>query len=66
MSSWGARQLEELEAEERLAFACEKAPTDDPVISKASLLVCRGLQAGLRQLRGACSPHVSKHRRAAA
>ncbi|KAL4443549.1 hypothetical protein ABPG75_011286 [Micractinium tetrahymenae] len=34
VEGWGARQVEELEAEERLAFACEKAPTDDPVISK--------------------------------
>lgn len=34
VSSWGERQLEELEAEDRLAFACEKAPTTDPVIEK--------------------------------
>ena len=26
--------LAELDAEERLAFACEKAPTDDPVVQK--------------------------------
>ena len=31
VAAWGERQLEELDAEERLAFACEKAPTDDPV-----------------------------------
>lgn len=31
VGAWGERQLEELEAEERLAFACEKAPTSDPV-----------------------------------
>ena len=30
----GERQLPELEAEDRLAFACEKAPTQDPVIAK--------------------------------
>lgn len=36
VSGWGERQLDELEAEERLAFACEKAPTSDPVIEKAS------------------------------
>ncbi|PSC72357.1 translocase subunit chloroplastic [Micractinium conductrix] len=34
VAGWGERQLQELEAEERLAFACEKAPTDDPIISK--------------------------------
>lgn len=34
VKAWGARQLEELEAEDRLAFACEKAPTEDPVIAK--------------------------------
>ena len=34
VSGWGERQLEELEAEDRLAFACEKAPTTDPVIEK--------------------------------
>ena len=31
VAAWGERQLDELDAEERLAFACEKAPTDDPV-----------------------------------
>jgi preprotein translocase subunit SecA len=31
VGAWGERQLEELEAEERLAFACEKAPTSDAV-----------------------------------
>jgi hypothetical protein len=36
IAGWGERQLEELEAEERLAFACEKAPSTDPVIDKAS------------------------------
>ena len=34
VESWGAGQLSELEAEERLAFACEKAPTSDPVVQK--------------------------------
>ena len=34
VASWGAGQLAELDAEERLAFACEKAPTDDPVVQK--------------------------------
>ncbi len=34
IASWGAGQLAELDAEERLAFACEKAPTDDPVVQK--------------------------------
>ena len=28
---WGERSLNELEAEDRLAFACEKAPTEDIV-----------------------------------
>lgn len=31
---WGAQSLTALEAEDRLAIACEKAPTDDPVIQK--------------------------------
>lgn len=30
--AWGERQLEDLDAEERLAIACEKAPTQDPVL----------------------------------
>jgi preprotein translocase subunit SecA len=34
VSTWGTGQLAELDAEERLAFACEKAPTDDPVVQK--------------------------------
>ena len=34
VASWGAGQLAELDAEERLAFACEKAPTEDPVVEK--------------------------------
>ena len=34
VGAWGQRQLEELEAEERLAYACEKAPTQDPVIEQ--------------------------------
>ena len=29
VKSWGERSVETLEAEERLSFACEKAPTDD-------------------------------------
>lgn len=42
VGAWGERQLSELEAEERLAVACEKAPTEDSVISglrKAFVLV---------------------------
>lgn len=34
VEAWGERKLGELEAEDRLAFACEKAPTMDPVIEK--------------------------------
>lgn len=34
VDAWGQRKLDELEAEERLAFACEKAPSDDPVVQK--------------------------------
>jgi preprotein translocase subunit SecA len=34
VASWGQRALDELEAEERLAVACEKAPTSDPVLQK--------------------------------
>lgn len=29
--AWGQCSLEELVAEERLAVACEKAPTQDPI-----------------------------------
>ncbi len=31
---WGERQLEELEAEERLSVVCERGPVSDPVISQ--------------------------------
>ena len=34
VDAWGERGLLELEAEERLAVACEKSPTQDPVVSK--------------------------------
>ena len=34
VAAWGPRQLEELEAEDRLAVACERAPSVDPVIQK--------------------------------
>lgn len=33
-SSWGRRSLAELEAEERLSYACEKGPAQDEVIAK--------------------------------
>jgi hypothetical protein len=29
---WGERSLSAFEAEDRLSFACEKAPTEDPAI----------------------------------
>jgi preprotein translocase subunit SecA len=32
--AWGSRQLTPLEAEDRLAVACEKAPTDDATLSQ--------------------------------
>ena len=32
-AAWGGRQLSPLEAEDRLAVACEKAPTDDAVLA---------------------------------
>ena len=32
--AWGERKLKELDAEDRLATACEKAPTSDPATSK--------------------------------
>jgi hypothetical protein len=49
--AWGERQLAELDAEDKLAIACERAPTSDPVIAKlraafqakALLPVFRGL-----------------------
>jgi len=34
VKAWGQRGLLELEAEERLAIACEKSPTQDPVIAQ--------------------------------
>ena len=34
VQSWGSRALPEQQAEDRLAIACEKAPTEDPVTSK--------------------------------
>ena len=34
VAMWGERAISELEAEDRLAFACEKAPTDDPVTAQ--------------------------------
>ncbi|KAI3759985.1 hypothetical protein L1987_50373 [Smallanthus sonchifolius] len=33
-SSWGRRSLPELEAEERISYACEKGPTQDEVLAK--------------------------------
>ena len=32
--AWGERAVTELDAEDRLAVACERAPTQDPVIAK--------------------------------
>eukprot|EP00270_Netrium_digitus_P000257 TRINITY_DN1023_c0_g1_i7.p1 TRINITY_DN1023_c0_g1~~TRINITY_DN1023_c0_g1_i7.p1 ORF type:complete len:715 (-),score=276.53 TRINITY_DN1023_c0_g1_i7:131-2125(-) len=32
--AWGKQAVEELEAEERLSFACEKGPTQDVVVAK--------------------------------
>lgn len=43
-AAWGSRQLAELEAEDRLAIACERAPTSDP--TTASLR--KAFQVGLR------------------
>mmetsp|Transcript_38121 Transcript_38121/g.107713 ORF Transcript_38121/g.107713 Transcript_38121/m.107713 type:complete len:597 (-) Transcript_38121:59-1849(-) len=34
VAAWGERQLMELEAEDRLSVACEKAPTEDAVTQK--------------------------------
>mmetsp|Transcript_579 Transcript_579/g.2255 ORF Transcript_579/g.2255 Transcript_579/m.2255 type:complete len:1019 (-) Transcript_579:61-3117(-) len=34
VARWGARSVEKLEAEERLSFACEKAPTEDEAALK--------------------------------
>ena len=33
-TAWGKQTCSEADAEDRLAFACERAPTDDPVMSK--------------------------------
>ena len=40
VAAWGERAISELEAEDRLAFACEKAPTEDPVTAQVG---CRRL-----------------------
>lgn len=32
--AWGERGLQELDAEERLAVACERSPTQDAVVSQ--------------------------------
>lgn len=34
VKEWGEGRLDELDAEERLAFACEKAPTSDSVVNQ--------------------------------
>lgn len=34
VKEWGARSLTELEAEDRLSYACEKGPTEDPVVAR--------------------------------
>lgn len=34
VEAWGQKSLTELEAEDRLSYACEKGPTEDAVISK--------------------------------
>eukprot|EP00873_Tetraselmis_striata_P021503 jgi/Tetstr1/441767/TSEL_003131.t1 len=34
VAAWGERQLTELEAEDRLSVACEKAPTEDATLQK--------------------------------
>ncbi len=39
VGAWGERQLTELDAEERLSIACEKAPTDDDVTKKVRMCV---------------------------
>ena len=33
-AAWGERHLSPLEAEHKLAVACEKAPTEDPVLGQ--------------------------------
>ena len=40
VAMWGERAISELEAEDRLAFACEKAPTEDPVTAQVCLPFC--------------------------
>ena len=64
VAGWGERQLQELEAEERLAFACEKAPTDDPIISKVRARAWMAVPAGCALLvcarRPPSFPHSAK------
>ncbi len=42
VAAWGERAISELEAEDRLAFACEKAPTEDPVTAQVRSLDTNG------------------------
>lgn len=37
VDAWGQKSMTELEAEDRLSYACEKGPTEDVVISKLRL-----------------------------
>ena len=52
--AWGERQLAPLEAEDRLSVACEKAPTDDPVLSE--------LRAAFKMLEGVYEPECAKQK----
>ena len=53
-AAWGERQLAPLEAEDRLSVACEKAPTDDPVLSE--------LRAAFKMLEGVYEPECAKQK----
>ena len=46
VAAWGERAISELEAEDRLAFACEKAPTEDPVTAQVRVTGDKRLSFG--------------------
>ena len=60
--AWGERRLSELDAEDRLATACEKAPTSDPATAalRAAFQVPPGPAFALGRCQAPC--HVSHDR----
>lgn len=76
--AWGERGLQELDAEERLAVACERSPTQDAVVSQLRdafrvslhflssqqhvLLVWPKVVSATTEIKHACHVHLSPHR----